>query len=66
MEELRRGVAQKIKEAARAISILLDFPFWHLAEMPPVVINVRYLRQRLGNRPTGLWIAEDFGCCASG
>jgi hypothetical protein len=22
--------------------------------------------KRLGNRPSGLWIAEDFGCCASG
>jgi hypothetical protein len=28
--------------------------------------NVRFVPKRWGNRPAFLWIAEDFGCCASG
>jgi hypothetical protein len=28
--------------------------------------DVRYAPERWGNRPGSLWIAEDFGCCASG
>ena len=32
----------------------------------PVPINVRCYSNRWGNRPAFLWIAEDFGCCASG
>src|SRR5262249_42384056 len=28
--------------------------------------NVRFTPNRWGNRPTSLWIAEEFGCCASG
>jgi ubiquinone/menaquinone biosynthesis C-methylase UbiE len=28
--------------------------------------NVRTYPERWGNRPASLWIAEDFGCCASG
>ena len=32
----------------------------------PAATNVRYVSNRWGNRPAMLWIAEDFGCCASG
>src|SRR6516225_3432864 len=35
----------------------------HRARAPT---NVRYASNRWGNRPALLWIAEDFGCCASG
>src|SRR5262245_245404 len=28
--------------------------------------NVRFTPERWGNRPASLWIAEEFGCCASG
>jgi hypothetical protein len=28
--------------------------------------DVRITPERWGNRPANLWIAEDFGCCASG
>jgi hypothetical protein len=28
------------------------------------IVSIR--ERRWGNRPAGLWIAEDFGCCASG
>jgi hypothetical protein len=30
-----------------------------------VLSDVRFTPERWGNRPELLWIAEDFGCCAS-
>ena len=30
------------------------------------VWDFRFTPVRWGNRPGSLWIAEDFGCCASG
>ena len=32
----------------------------------PKLRFIRYAPKRWGNRPANLWIAEDFGCCASG
>ena len=36
------------------------------ADIPKRPLFCRYPDKRWGNRPASLWIAEDFGCCASG
>jgi integrase len=42
---------------------------WDDIDLPKRTIIVRRLKgstDRWGNRPASLWLAEDFGCCASG
>ena len=39
---------------------------WPISAAPTSRLRVRYWESRWGNRPASLWIAEDFGCCASG
>ena len=43
-----------------------DVSYWPISAAPTSRLRVRYWVSRWGNRPASLWIAEDFGCCASG
>jgi hypothetical protein len=39
---------------------------WPIASLSATQWFGRFRGRRWGNRPAILWIAEDFGCCASG
>src|SRR5262249_55937642 len=61
-----RGKSRPIEHSA-----LRDFELTYVglgsaADITRLLSNVRFASKRWGNRPTSLWIAEEFGCCASG
>ena len=50
----------------RSNAIALNVRFGSKADICSAKRHVRFTPNRWGNRPALLWIAEDFGCCASG
>jgi hypothetical protein len=63
---LRELLASLIKNCAAAPSKSFFNRIGQNEKNSPRAHVVRFTPKRWGNRPASLWIAEDFGCCASG
>src|SRR5271167_4288898 len=56
--ELLKSLIARMGVSVRDVVRVKGTPYYDLKLDQPTV--------RWGNRPTSLWIAEDFGCCTSG